>query len=421
LTFFNSHYDTWCYLPLLGFVSFNDEKEQYLCAAVLRPGNAPASRGAIGILWRILKRVWATFPKTRVRVRLDGGFADPFLLNFLDAMGVEYAVAIANNAVLNRLAVGHPAAGMIAAAGAVSVGFGSFHPIGKSKTAPMLLATIGMCVSTLVGTLAGFSPFILAVMAALWSFLCGLLMALGAGASWVGLQSVIALLVVSAYPDSLGHATMRASLILAGGVLQTVCILVLRSIQKSKCVELPPLPRDFPPGGFFPALRTLKQNLSPGAEAFRYGLRLAVALAIEAGFGRAVSLEHGYWVPITVLLVLKPDFHQTSVLGVARIAGTLAGAALATLIAALVRPVPAMLVLLVLIFVWLCYSLVQVNYATFTVCTTIYIAFLLALAGLPEMATVKYRALDTIIGGGFALIVYALWPVQARHSHVHGR
>jgi hypothetical protein len=104
LTFFNSHYDTWCYLPLLGFLSFNEEKEQYLCAAVLRPGNAPARRGAMGILWRILQRVWAAFPKARVRVRLDGGFADPFLLNFLDAMGVEYVVAMANNATLNRLA-----------------------------------------------------------------------------------------------------------------------------------------------------------------------------------------------------------------------------------------------------------------------------------------------------------------------------
>jgi len=84
--------------------TFNDEKEQYLCAAVLRPGNAPASRGAIGILWHILQRVWTAFPKARVRVRLDGGFAEPFLLNFLDAMGVESVVAMANNAVLNRLA-----------------------------------------------------------------------------------------------------------------------------------------------------------------------------------------------------------------------------------------------------------------------------------------------------------------------------
>src|SRR5207244_6164010 len=46
LTFFNGHYDGWCYLPLLAFVTFNDEVEQYLCAAILRPGNAPATRGA---------------------------------------------------------------------------------------------------------------------------------------------------------------------------------------------------------------------------------------------------------------------------------------------------------------------------------------------------------------------------------------
>jgi len=48
LTFFNAHYDTWCYLPVAGFLTFNDEPEQYLFAYVLRPGNAPASRGAIG-------------------------------------------------------------------------------------------------------------------------------------------------------------------------------------------------------------------------------------------------------------------------------------------------------------------------------------------------------------------------------------
>ena len=35
------HYDTWCYLPAVGFIRSNDEAEQYLFTAVLRPGNAP--------------------------------------------------------------------------------------------------------------------------------------------------------------------------------------------------------------------------------------------------------------------------------------------------------------------------------------------------------------------------------------------
>ena len=63
LAFFNGHYDTWCYLPVVGFLSFNDEPEQYLFTAVLRPGNAPAKAGALGILRRILERVRRAFPK----------------------------------------------------------------------------------------------------------------------------------------------------------------------------------------------------------------------------------------------------------------------------------------------------------------------------------------------------------------------
>lgn len=48
--FFNGHYDTACYLPLLGFVTFDDEPEQYLVLALLRPGTSAAKRGAIGRL-----------------------------------------------------------------------------------------------------------------------------------------------------------------------------------------------------------------------------------------------------------------------------------------------------------------------------------------------------------------------------------
>ncbi|MGB5102778.1 MAG: transposase, partial [Steroidobacteraceae bacterium] len=40
LSFFNGHYDSWCYLPVAGFLTFDEEAEQYLFACVLRPGNA---------------------------------------------------------------------------------------------------------------------------------------------------------------------------------------------------------------------------------------------------------------------------------------------------------------------------------------------------------------------------------------------
>jgi len=105
LSFFNSHYDNACYLPMMGFVTFNDEAEQYLCAAVLRPGNVTAAAGAVGIVRRLMALVRNSFPKVRIRIRLDGGFANPELLSFLDSEpGVEYVVAMASNAVLNRKA-----------------------------------------------------------------------------------------------------------------------------------------------------------------------------------------------------------------------------------------------------------------------------------------------------------------------------
>jgi hypothetical protein len=105
LTFFNGHYDTWCYLPLLAFLTFNEEVEQYLCAAMLRPGNAPATRGALGLLRRLLPVLRVAFPRARFLVRLDGGFATPEIFAFLDAEpALDYVVAMGENAVLTRLA-----------------------------------------------------------------------------------------------------------------------------------------------------------------------------------------------------------------------------------------------------------------------------------------------------------------------------
>ena len=102
LSFFNGHYDTWCYLPVAGFLKFNDEPEQYLFTYMLRPGDAPAKLGALGILKRMLERLIEAFPKARLLVRLDGGFACPEILEFLDAAGVNYVIAMAGNAVLER-------------------------------------------------------------------------------------------------------------------------------------------------------------------------------------------------------------------------------------------------------------------------------------------------------------------------------
>ena len=98
---FNSFYDCHCFLPLLAFVTIDDEPEQYALPALLRGGKASATEGAFWVLRQILGRLRKLFPKTRIRVRLDGGFSGPELLDFLDGERVEYLIGLAKNSTLS--------------------------------------------------------------------------------------------------------------------------------------------------------------------------------------------------------------------------------------------------------------------------------------------------------------------------------
>lgn len=103
-SFFNGHYDSWCFLPQLGFLTFDGEKEQHLFHARLRPGNSRCWRGALGLLRRTVSQLRTAFPRAKLRVRLDAGFACPRTFLVLEQLGVEYVVAMAGNARLDQLA-----------------------------------------------------------------------------------------------------------------------------------------------------------------------------------------------------------------------------------------------------------------------------------------------------------------------------
>jgi hypothetical protein len=103
-TFFHGHYATWCDLPLVATLTFNDEAAQYLVAIVLRPGNSPATHGARGLLRTLVGHLRRAFPGAALRVRVDGGFAGHDWLDVLETQRVEYVVGLARNARLVRQA-----------------------------------------------------------------------------------------------------------------------------------------------------------------------------------------------------------------------------------------------------------------------------------------------------------------------------
>jgi uncharacterized membrane protein YccC len=158
------------------------------------------------------------------------------------------------------------------------------------------------------------------------------------------------------------------------------------------------------------ALTTLRANLTPESAAFRHAVRLTITIGLCTAIYRVLEIERGYWIALTALLVLRPEFQDTFARGLGRIAGTIIGAMIATVVVWAWTPGPVGLMMLVLVFVWGCYALVRINYAVFTVSVTGYVIFILMLSGVGEMTAASSRALYTVAGGVLALGAYALWP-----------
>jgi uncharacterized membrane protein YccC len=307
------------------------------------------------------------------------------------------------------LAVGHPAAGMIAAGGAMTTGFGAKQNIDGTPLLPMLFVTLGMSASTFIGMVAGHEDYWLLLIASLFGFGYGMLTSRPAGFSWVGQQCVVTLLVASAFPFSPKDAAIRAGLIAAGGLVQLLCSAVILNAfeqlgghvrELAQYVRNEELAMRATYLGALNSVRLRQWRRS----ALPYALRLAVVLAISTEVYRRLHFASGYWIPMTALLVLRPGVLADTVnRAVARTVGTMAGAMLASLFLVYVHPAPAALAGLVVLFTWLAYSTLNVNYALFSVSLTSYIVFLLSLANIPGAVIAWRRTVCTLIGGSLAL------------------
>jgi uncharacterized membrane protein YccC len=158
----------------------------------------------------------------------------------------------------------------------------------------------------------------------------------------------------------------------------------------------------------------LRANLTLRSSAFRHALRLGVTVAAGSALARGLDLAHGYWVPLTVLFILRPDFGSTFTRGFQRYLGTVAGVVLATLAAAAFDPGPYALAALATVFAVGIFAFLLSQYALFTVSVTAFIVFLVAFGGLPEYKAALDRLIASVIGATLTLGFYALWPTWER-------
>jgi hypothetical protein len=97
LSFFHGYYEEHMYHPLLVF----DGRTGFPLAAVLRPGNTHASRGALAVLKRLIKKLKKVYPEALMLFRADAGFAVPALYRYLERQNIRYAIGFITN---NRVA-----------------------------------------------------------------------------------------------------------------------------------------------------------------------------------------------------------------------------------------------------------------------------------------------------------------------------
>ena len=84
--FFHGYYDCYCYLPLYVFCG------RHLLAAKLRPSNIDGSAGAVEEIARIVAQIRARWPRTRILLRADSGFAREALMAWCETNRVDFRV-----------------------------------------------------------------------------------------------------------------------------------------------------------------------------------------------------------------------------------------------------------------------------------------------------------------------------------------
>jgi Transposase DDE domain group 1 len=90
--FFHGYYDCFCYLPLYVFCG------RHLLAAKLRRSNIDASAGAVEEVERIVAQIRQRWPRVRVLLRADSGFARDALMTWCEQNRVDYVFGLARNA-----------------------------------------------------------------------------------------------------------------------------------------------------------------------------------------------------------------------------------------------------------------------------------------------------------------------------------
>jgi uncharacterized membrane protein YccC len=193
------------------------------------------------------------------------------------------------------------------------------------------------------------------------------------------------------------------------GVIGAIASLGWQLLKKNPAIEVvkPPVQVHLRsnPGVFDP----LRSNMSLESKHFQFAVSFAVIGAIGLLIAQGLGLMRGYWVLITVcVLLLRPHILVTFSFTAMLIIGTIGGAVIGSIIIANVHSMWLLVSLFVLTSIF--YAVKNVNYALAAFLLTPFILVFLNILIPGQTLLAQTRILDTIIGAGLSLLgVFIIW------------
>lgn len=155
----------------------------------------------------------------------------------------------------------------------------------------------------------------------------------------------------------------------------------------------------------------LRNNLTLDSNIFRHSLRVSIAALTGLLIARILPFGHGYWILLTIMMIMKPAYGLTKQRNYERLIGTIIGGIIGALLILLIKEKTVLFVLM-LIFMLGTYSLIRINYTLSVLAMTPYILLVFNFLKPGDFDIVKDRIIDTFIGSGIALAAnYFIFPV----------
>jgi len=159
------------------------------------------------------------------------------------------------------------------------------------------------------------------------------------------------------------------------------------------------------------ALAALRSNLTLGSPSARHAIRFGIALAAGVALYRLLEMrDHGFWIPLTILFVMRPEIGETHKRLVLRALGTALGLVIATGAAEAFASDDLASGAILAVAAALSFGLLTVQYALFTAAITVYVVLLSDTLGEGALQAADERATGTALGILIAFLAFWVWP-----------